>query len=140
MFAHHIVPLHHLACLIPERIWQLRNQTAPHRRGQIPCDAALRSIIGNIEKRFEVKLLHAKPAPCCMHQYILKTPKIDRAISTDNNSNSVLPPPPRYPSQPAYAAATSNGMPVPVHETNNILKHPEGPEFQFQVGEGEHAQ
>ncbi|KAL9113529.1 MAG: hypothetical protein Q9227_002266 [Pyrenula ochraceoflavens] len=27
-------------------------------------------------------------------------------------------------------------MPVPVVETNNILKHPEGPEFQFQVGEG----
>lgn len=48
----------------------------------------------------------------------------------------VLPPPPRYPTQVAYAAAAANGMAVPTIETNNLLSHPEGPEHRFQVGEG----
>ena len=50
---------------------------------------------------------------------------------------SVLPPPPRYPTQVAYAAGAANGMPVPTLETHNLLTHPEGPEHKFQVGEGE---
>ncbi|RFU35115.1 hypothetical protein B7463_g1243, partial [Scytalidium lignicola] len=47
----------------------------------------------------------------------------------------VLPPPPRYPSQAAYNLAVANGQ-VPMIETNNILTHPTGPEFQLLVGEG----
>ncbi|ODH12952.1 hypothetical protein ACO22_07749 [Paracoccidioides brasiliensis] len=49
---------------------------------------------------------------------------------------SVLPPPPpRYAMPMAYATGTSNGMPVPIVETSNILKHPEGG-CSLQVGEG----
>ncbi len=51
--------------------------------------------------------------------------------------NSVLPPPPRYPSQAAYNLAVANGQAAPMIETNNILKHPTGPEYQLVVGEGE---
>ncbi|PQE33203.1 WD domain-containing protein [Rutstroemia sp. NJR-2017a WRK4] len=51
-------------------------------------------------------------------------------------SRSVLPPPPRYPSQAAYNLAVQNGMAVPMIETNNILKHPEGSLTQLLVGEG----
>ncbi|KAI5301228.1 hypothetical protein KEM55_009178 [Ascosphaera atra] len=40
---------------------------------------------------------------------------------------SVIPPPPsRYTTPLAYAAGTVNGMPVPVTETVNVIKHPEG--------------
>lgn len=47
---------------------------------------------------------------------------------------SVLPPPPRYPSQAAYNAALGAGHIPPMIETNNILSNPED---QFLVGEGE---
>ncbi|KAJ2905621.1 hypothetical protein MKZ38_004915 [Zalerion maritima] len=48
----------------------------------------------------------------------------------------VLPPPPRYPiSAGPYGVG---GMPT-IIETNNILSHPEGPEFKFLVGEGEYV-
>ncbi|TVY30983.1 putative catabolite repression protein [Lachnellula hyalina] len=48
----------------------------------------------------------------------------------------VLPPPPRYPSQAAYNLAVQNGQAAPMIETNNILSHPTGPEYQLVVGEG----
>ncbi|KAI5286375.1 hypothetical protein KEM54_006837 [Ascosphaera aggregata] len=38
----------------------------------------------------------------------------------------IPPPPPRYTLPVAYAAGTVNGMPVPVLETVNVVKHPEG--------------
>lgn len=47
---------------------------------------------------------------------------------------SVLPPPPRYPSQGAYNAALGVGHIPPMIETNNILSNPED---HFLVGEGE---
>lgn len=50
--------------------------------------------------------------------------------------NSVLPPPPRYPTQNAYGTALPSGMPVPMIETSNVLSHPVGPEYQLLVGEG----
>ena len=46
---------------------------------------------------------------------------------------SVLPPPPRYPSG-QYGAGM--GHVVPMIETNNTISNPEGPEWQFLVGEG----
>lgn len=46
---------------------------------------------------------------------------------------SVLPPPPRYPTQAAYNAAVGAGHIPPMIETNNILSNPED---QFLVGEG----
>lgn len=49
---------------------------------------------------------------------------------------SVLPPPPpRYTVPVAYAAGASNGMAVPIVETNNIITHPEKG-CPLQVGEG----
>ncbi|ESZ96715.1 hypothetical protein SBOR_2859 [Sclerotinia borealis F-4128] len=51
-----------------------------------------------------------------------------------DDDDSVLPPPPRYPSQAAYNLAVQNGMAAPMVETNNLLKHPEG--LQLLVGEG----
>ncbi|KAK3503584.1 putative WD40 repeat protein CreC [Neurospora crassa] len=48
--------------------------------------------------------------------------------------HSVLPPPPRYPSQAGYGLVP--GYVAPMIETNNILTHPSGPEYQFLVGEG----
>ncbi|BCS16039.1 hypothetical protein ALUC_80246A [Aspergillus luchuensis] len=45
------------------------------------------------------------------------------------------PPPPRYTVPVAYAAGASNGMAVPVVETNNIISHPEGG-CSLQAGEG----
>ncbi|KAK4166502.1 putative catabolite repression protein creC [Cladorrhinum sp. PSN259] len=48
----------------------------------------------------------------------------------------VLPPPPRYPSQPGYNGTSMAGYTVPMIETNNILTTPTGPEYQFLVGEG----
>ncbi|KAI9056011.1 hypothetical protein LZ554_000943 [Drepanopeziza brunnea f. sp. 'monogermtubi'] len=48
----------------------------------------------------------------------------------------VLPPPPRYPSLNAYNAAVANGNAPTLIETNNILSHPSGPEYQLIVGEG----
>ncbi|KAI5304835.1 hypothetical protein KEM56_005854 [Ascosphaera pollenicola] len=38
----------------------------------------------------------------------------------------IPPPPPRYTLPVAYAAGTVDGMPVPVLETVNVIKHPEG--------------
>ncbi|KAH7019420.1 WD40-repeat-containing domain protein [Ilyonectria destructans] len=46
----------------------------------------------------------------------------------------VLPPPPRYPSMGGYGVSSIH--PVPMIETNNTLSNPEGPEWQFLVGEG----
>ncbi|ROW13555.1 hypothetical protein VPNG_04454 [Cytospora leucostoma] len=46
---------------------------------------------------------------------------------------SVLPPPPRYPTQAAYNAALGAGHIPPMIETNNVLSSPED---QFLVGEG----
>ncbi|KAF3491312.1 uncharacterized protein GIQ15_00829 [Arthroderma uncinatum] len=47
-----------------------------------------------------------------------------------------LPPPaPRYVNPVAYAAGTSNGLPVPIIEVINVIKHPEGG-CPLQVGEG----
>ncbi|KAG2417426.1 catabolite repression protein creC [Aspergillus terreus] len=45
------------------------------------------------------------------------------------------PPPPRYTIPVAYAAGASNGMAVPVVETNNVITKPEGG-CPLQVGEG----
>ncbi|KAJ9233588.1 hypothetical protein DTO169E5_6964 [Paecilomyces variotii] len=45
------------------------------------------------------------------------------------------PPPPRYTVPLAYAAGASNGMAVPILETNNVISHPEGG-CPLQVGEG----
>ncbi|KAF4125651.1 WD40 repeat [Geosmithia morbida] len=50
---------------------------------------------------------------------------------------SVLPPPPRYPLH-SYGMNSVNGI-MPTIETNNALSHPEGPEWQFLVGEDETA-
>ncbi|KAF8537348.1 putative catabolite repressor protein [Trichophaea hybrida] len=47
----------------------------------------------------------------------------------------VLPPPPRYPTTNAYGTGLP-GAPIPIIETNNTIKNPTGPEFQFSVGEG----
>ncbi|KAK6432470.1 hypothetical protein LTR95_011357 [Oleoguttula sp. CCFEE 5521] len=44
----------------------------------------------------------------------------------------VLPPPPRYPNGQLYTGAPGGAL----LETNNILKHPTGPEYQLVVGEG----
>ncbi|KAL2208183.1 WD40 repeat-like protein [Sarocladium strictum] len=48
----------------------------------------------------------------------------------------VLPPPPRYPSG-QYGAGM--GHVVPMIETNNTISNPEGPEWQFLVGEGQYV-
>ncbi|KAL2378442.1 hypothetical protein RJZ90_005998 [Blastomyces dermatitidis] len=45
------------------------------------------------------------------------------------------PPPPRYSMPLAYANGTVNGLPVPIIETSNVLKRPEGG-CSLQVGEG----
>ena len=58
-------------------------------------------------------------------------------MNTHMNMYSVLPPPPRYPTQAAYNAALGAGHIAPMIETNNILSNPTGPEHQFLVGEGE---
>ncbi|KAK3941667.1 WD40 repeat-like protein [Diplogelasinospora grovesii] len=50
----------------------------------------------------------------------------------------VLPPPPRYPNPSAYGAVGA-GHVVTMIETNNVLKNPTGPEYQFLVGEGLYA-
>ncbi len=55
----------------------------------------------------------------------------------DNGAYSVLPPPPRYPTQAAYNAAVAAGQAAPMIETNNTLSNPTGPEYQLLVGEGE---
>ncbi|KAK5163957.1 uncharacterized protein LTR77_010353 [Saxophila tyrrhenica] len=44
----------------------------------------------------------------------------------------VLPPPPRYPNGNLYTGIPGGGL----LETNNILSHPTGPEYQLVVGEG----
>lgn len=51
------------------------------------------------------------------------------------NGSVLPPPPPRYTIPVAYAAGASNGMPVPVVETNNVISHPEDG-CPLQVGEG----
>lgn len=50
--------------------------------------------------------------------------------------SSVLPPPPRYPSQAAYNAAVAAGQAAPMIETNNTISNPIGPEYQLLVAEG----
>ena len=40
----------------------------------------------------------------------------------------------RYPTTNAYGGIP--GAPVPVIETNNTIRNPTGPEYQFSVGEG----
>ncbi|PNH46682.1 hypothetical protein VD0002_g8188 [Verticillium dahliae] len=47
----------------------------------------------------------------------------------------VLPPPPRYPQAGAYVGLGGPGA-MPMIETNNTVTKPEGPEYQFLVGEG----
>ncbi|MCJ1312510.1 ERMES complex Ca(2+)-binding regulatory GTPase gem1 [Agyrium rufum] len=47
-----------------------------------------------------------------------------------------LPPPPQYTRAPQYAAQTVNGAPVPIIETNNVLRTPEGQDQHLVVGEG----
>ena len=47
-------------------------------------------------------------------------------------SNSVLPPPPRYPNGQLYTGMPGGAL----LETNNTLDHPTGPEYQLVVGEG----
>ncbi|KAK1520507.1 WD domain-containing protein, partial [Colletotrichum costaricense] len=62
----------------------------------------------------------------------------DRAAAdncTPCDTKSVLPPPPRYPSHSGAYGAIGAGI-APMIETNNILSNPEGPEYQFLVGEG----
>lgn len=54
---------------------------------------------------------------------------------TDSLSSVLPPPPPRYTVPVAYAAGASNGMAVPVVETNNIISHPDDG-CPLQVGEG----
>ena len=55
-----------------------------------------------------------------------------------NVNSSVLPPPPRYPThQQTMTAAALLGQPIPIVESNNVLNHPAGPEFQLLAGEGE---
>lgn len=68
----------------------------------------------------------------CCECFISQTPLAHTLIEMF----SVLPPPPRYPSQAAYNAAVANGQAAPMIETNNILTRPKGPEFQLVVGEG----
>lgn len=70
-----------------------------------------------------------KACPVCLLNFVLSR-------ITDKNHGSVLPPPPRYPSQAAYNAAVAAGQAAPMIETNNILTHPTGPEYQLLVGEG----
>ncbi|TKA73623.1 hypothetical protein B0A49_02755 [Cryomyces minteri] len=45
----------------------------------------------------------------------------------------VLPPPPRYPNGNLYTGGFPGGTLI---ETNNLLTHPTGPEYQLVVGEG----
>ncbi|CAK7267650.1 hypothetical protein SEPCBS57363_002694 [Sporothrix epigloea] len=52
------------------------------------------------------------------------------------NATSVLPPPPRYPSQVMQNGAYVSGQLVPMIETNNTVSRPTGPDCQFLVGEG----
>lgn len=54
----------------------------------------------------------------------------------DNSTNSVLPPPPRYPVQNGFNSNATNGLVLPMVETINTLGHPSGPEYQLVVGEG----
>lgn len=49
---------------------------------------------------------------------------------------SVLPPPPRYPAQVAYAAAAANGYYVPGLETTNEVTTDEKGDWTLQAGEG----
>ena len=55
----------------------------------------------------------------------------------DLEIQSVLPPPPRYPSVQA-SSPNPNGVTVnaPLAEMSNVLTHPSGPEYQLSVGEG----
>jgi len=68
--------------------------------------------------------------------YLLPVALIHLGIMLIAFLQSVLPPPPRYPSQAAYNLAVANGQAAPMIETNNILTHPTGPEYQLVVGEG----
>lgn len=63
------------------------------------------------------------------------TAPVNIAFSLTSSRSVLPPPPPRYSVPLAYAAGASNGMAVPVVETNNIISHPEGG-CPLQVGEG----
>jgi hypothetical protein len=91
----------------------------------------------SIYLKSEAGLRSADPtkAPCCMHSPSNCT-HVPAMQIADKNPTSVLPPPPRYPSQAAYNLAVANGQAAPMIETNNILSHPTGPEYQLVVGEG----
>ena len=49
--------------------------------------------------------------------------------------NSVLPPPPKYPTI-TTGINGATGLPIHSLDTNNSLAHPSGPEYQLVVGEG----
>ncbi|KAI9673004.1 MAG: ERMES complex Ca(2+)-binding regulatory GTPase gem1 [Caeruleum heppii] len=49
---------------------------------------------------------------------------------------SVLPPPPRYQAPTAPGIPGVNQAPPALVETNNVLSHPQGPQYQLVVGEG----
>ena len=52
-------------------------------------------------------------------------------------SNSLPPPPPRYPvSNNGFNTTTSPGMIVLTTEAVNEISHPTGPDYQLVVGEG----
>lgn len=52
-------------------------------------------------------------------------------------SDSLPPPPPRYPvSNNGFNTTTSPGMVALTPETVNVISHPTGPEYQLVVGEG----
>lgn len=57
------------------------------------------------------------------------------------NLPSVLPAPPRYPTQPhnAHTSSAPRGMAATLVESSNNISHPTGPEFQLAVGEGRRA-
>lgn len=61
--------------------------------------------------------------------HVVGTPRACDHERCPVNTTSAIPPPPRYP--------TTNGLPPTTLETANILHHPEGPEYRFQVGEGQ---
>ncbi|KAI9681840.1 MAG: hypothetical protein M1829_000585 [Trizodia sp. TS-e1964] len=57
-------------------------------------------------------------------------------VEANAPEHSVLPPQPRYPTNIAYNSTPGNGASQLLIETNNILSHPTGPEYQLLVGEG----
>lgn len=74
---------------------------------------------------------------CCEYGAIERDPQ-PIAEHPDNSTNSVLPPPPRYPVQNGFNSNATNGLVLPMVETINTLGHPSGPEYQLVVGEGKY--